>query len=80
MGAFLTAVYVLRVVRHIFWGPGPAEGFHDLRDARRTEWAALLILGAALVVFGFWPSLVLDLIDVATPDHLGELTRIVEAP
>jgi NADH-quinone oxidoreductase subunit M len=71
VGAFLTAVYVLRAVKMIFWGPGPAERFHDLSDARRSEWGALWILGAALVLFGCWPALVLDFIDRTTPGYLA---------
>ena len=70
LGAFLTAVYVLGAVRRIFWGPGPADSFHDLGDARRTEWVAPVLLAAALLLFGCWPSLVLDFIDLATPGHL----------
>ena len=71
LGAFITAVYVLRAVKLIFWGPGPAESYHDLRDARRSEWGALWILGGSLVVFGVWPALVLDFIDKTTPTYLG---------
>ncbi len=71
LGAFITAVYVLRAVKTIFWGPGPAEKFVDLSDAKKTEWGALWILGAALVVFGVWPDLVLSFIDRATPDYLS---------
>ncbi len=75
VGAFVTAVYVLRAVKHIFWGPGPAAEHHDLRDASHTEWAALVILGGAIVAFGLWPSLVLDFIDGATLDYLARELR-----
>ncbi len=71
LGAFLTAVYVLRAVKNIFWGPGPAETYADLSDAKKTEWGALWILGAALILFGVWPDLVLVFIDRATPTHLS---------
>jgi NADH-quinone oxidoreductase subunit M len=77
VGAFLTAVYVLRAVKIIFWGPGPAEKYHDLRDATKTEWGALWILGAALVVVGVWPALVLDFIDRATPGYLAIVLEVV---
>ena len=70
LGAFVTAVYVLRAVKHIFWGPGPSEEFSALPDANRTEWAALVILGGAILLFGFWPSLVLDFIDGATVERI----------
>src|SRR5437763_5476193 len=49
IGTLLTAVYVLRVVARIFWGP-PSPHFHDLPDARRTEWVAIVVLVFVLVV------------------------------
>ena len=73
LGAFVTAIYVLKATRAIFWGPGPSEAFHDLADARRTEWGALLILGTGLVVLGFWPRLLLDPIDPGSVHHLARI-------
>ena len=70
VGAFITAVYVLRTSRTIFWGDGPSHDFHDLTDAHGTEWVALGVLVAALIVLGVWPRLALDFIDVATGDYL----------
>jgi NADH-quinone oxidoreductase subunit M len=78
LGAFITAVYVLRASRRIFWGEGPAEEFHDLSDAKGVEWGALVILGGSIVLFGFIPSLVLDLINRVTPDYLSILTQLME--
>jgi NADH-quinone oxidoreductase subunit M len=76
VGAFITAVYVLRAVRNIFWGTGPAEHYHDLLDAHGTELGALLILGTAIVVFGCWPRLVLDFVDRSTIDYLNLTLRV----
>jgi NADH-quinone oxidoreductase subunit M len=70
IGAFLTAVYVLRATKRVFWGPPSAHPYPDLRDASGTEWVALATLVAALVVLGVWPRLTLDLIDVGTMDYL----------
>ena len=81
VGAFLTAVYVLRAAKAIFWGPyaavsvlagahaGP-DPYPDLSDARGVEWFALAVLVALLVVLGVWPRLGLDFIDVGTADYL----------
>lgn len=80
VGAFITAVYVLRAVRRIFWGPGPSAEFTDLRDARGTEMGALVILGAALVVFGCWPQLVLDFVDRATTEYLAPVLALGVRP
>jgi NADH-quinone oxidoreductase subunit M len=72
-GTFLTAVYVLRVARQIFWGP-PSPHFHDLDDARGPEWVALVLLVGVLLVFGMAPALALAPVDPAT---VALLTRIV---
>ncbi|MBW1844804.1 MAG: hypothetical protein JRJ05_10720, partial [Deltaproteobacteria bacterium] len=77
LGAFITAVYVLRAARRIFWGAGPAEEFHDLSDAKGVEWSPLIILGSCIVLFGFMPSLILDFINRATPDYLSPLTELM---
>lgn len=74
LGAWVTAVYVLRASRAIFWGDGPSDKFHDLSDAKGVEWVALCILGAALILFGSVPSLVVDPIDRATSDYLPMVT------
>ena len=73
VGAFITAVYVLRACKTIFWGPPPEGEFAYLTDARGTEWVTPVVLGAALVVFGFWPRLLLDFIDLASSDFLRRL-------
>jgi NADH-quinone oxidoreductase subunit M len=70
LGAFVTAVYVLRATRAIFWGPGPRGDLHELADARGTEWVALVLLGACLVVLGVWPRVVLDAIDAGSATYL----------
>lgn len=80
LGAFVTAIYVLRATRAIFWGDGPSERFHDLRDARGTEWGAPILLGALLLVLGFWPRLLLDAIDVGTGTYLRLATSLGGAP
>jgi NADH-quinone oxidoreductase subunit M len=71
IGAFVTAVYVLKAVRTIFWGAGPSEKFHEIRDAHGTELGALFLLGAAVIVFGCWPRLVLDFVDRSTVEYLA---------
>ncbi len=73
-GTFLTAVYVLRVVKQIFWGPAPAGGeFHDLPDARGPEWVALVLLMFVIVLFGMVPGIAIGPIDTATVPLLTRL-------
>ena len=73
-GTFLTAVYVLRVTKQIFWGP-PSPHFHHLEDARGTEWVAIVILVFVLVLFGVAPGIALGPVDTAT---VPLLSRILE--
>jgi NADH-quinone oxidoreductase subunit M len=74
IGAFLTSLYVLRVVRAIFWGPPSADPhFQHLPDAQGTEWVALVILVGVLVFFGVFPSLAIAPIDVSTVPLLMRL-------
>jgi len=72
LGTLLTAVYVLRVVRQIFWGP-PSPHFDHLEDARGPEWVALGILVAVLIVFGMAPWIALGPVDTATVPLLARI-------
>src|SRR4029450_12526007 len=72
LGALLTAIYVLRVVRQIFWGP-PSPHFHDLVDARGPEWVAIVVLVGTLIVFGMVPGLALVPVDTATVPLLARI-------
>jgi NADH-quinone oxidoreductase subunit M len=74
IGTFLTAIYVLRVTRQIFWGP-PSPHFAHLEDARGPEWVALVVLVGVLILFGMAPGLALAPVDTAT---VPLLTRIVK--
>ncbi len=60
-GVILTAIYALRAVARVFFGP-PTEAFarvaeaHPPRDLTWSERFPALILLAALLVVGFWPK------------------------
>src|SRR5947208_4685339 len=64
-GTFLTAVYVLRVAKQIFWGPASGR-FHHPAHAPGPEWLALVLLVAVLVLFGMAPGVAIGPIDTAT--------------
>ncbi|MDA1183338.1 MAG: NADH-quinone oxidoreductase subunit M [Acidobacteria bacterium] len=75
IGAFLTAIYVMRVTKQIFWGPKSNDPrFQLLPDAQGTEWAALGILVFVLILFGLVPGLAIGPIDTATGPLLLRLT------
>jgi NADH-quinone oxidoreductase subunit M len=54
-GIVITALYVLRVLQKIFHGPLD-DKYRDLPDARTTEWVAISILSAVLLLFGVLPG------------------------
>jgi NADH-quinone oxidoreductase subunit M len=62
LGIVVTATYVLRVVQRIFYGPMDEEKYGDVSDARTTEWVALVVLSALLILVGVYPSPLTDLI------------------
>jgi NADH-quinone oxidoreductase subunit M len=74
LGAFITALYVLRAVRTIFLGPAPA-GHAELRDARGVEWASFVILSGTLVALGLWPRLIMGPLNAGVADLLSGLGR-----
>lgn len=69
-GAFITALYVLRAVRAIFYGPAPSAEVH-LKDLEGSEWWTPVVLATILVVLGVWPRLVLDPIHVGVGEILA---------
>ena len=73
-GIVITATYVLRVVQKVFLGPRP-PGYDDLPDARTTEWVALVVLGAILIVTGVMPRLLTDFLNVGVHDYLKLLGK-----
>jgi NADH-quinone oxidoreductase subunit M len=80
LGTLLTAIYVLRVAKRIFWGPlvaGPHDEWATLPDARGPEWVSLVLLSVVLVLFGLVPGLALSRVDpaiVALLDRIGVLS------
>ena len=58
----VTAVYVLKVVQRVFQGPLDEDRYGDISDARTTEWFALIVLSATLILVGIYPSPLTDLI------------------
>jgi NADH-quinone oxidoreductase subunit M len=73
-GTFLTAVYVLRVTKQIFWGP-PSPHFDHLTDARGPEWVALVLLTGVIVLFGMAPGIAIAPVDTSTVPLLARLLK-----
>jgi len=80
-GAFITAVYALRVLKWIFFG---AEKEHEinhkenpngLKDAIGVEWIAPIILSAVLIGVGLYPKPLLELMDSSVIDFLQRVLK-----
>jgi len=69
-GAVITAVYVLRAVKIICFGPLSAR-HGSVPDAEGTEWVSLAVLGGLLVLLGVAPRLLLDTIGAGVRDLLA---------
>lgn len=55
LGIILTAVYVLRGILKISYGPIP-ESFRQLRDARLVEAVPMITLSAFIILLGVYPA------------------------
>lgn len=55
LGIIFTAVYVLRGVLKVSFGPQP-ESYRDLRDARLIEAVPMIALAAFIVLIGVYPA------------------------
>jgi NADH-quinone oxidoreductase subunit M len=64
IGIVLTAVYVLRAVLKITYGPLP-ERFGALRDARLVEAVPMIVLLAFILLLGCYPSILTDTVQLS---------------
>ncbi len=62
IGAGITAVYILRLISKVFFGP-IGEEWPSLRDIHRVEIFSTSILVALLIVVGLYPSPWMDMIN-----------------
>ncbi|NPV91633.1 MAG: NADH-quinone oxidoreductase subunit M [Firmicutes bacterium] len=61
-GVVFTAVYILRMLGNILFGPR-LERWDKLPDLKGVELVPLLVLGSVLILVGFFPSLLMDVIN-----------------
>ncbi|MDF2678657.1 MAG: nuoM, partial [Bacillota bacterium] len=57
----ITAIYVLRVMQQVFFGPRNAKWDH-LKDAKGVEMIPIVLLGGILIILGVFPSIIMDMI------------------
>lgn len=61
-GVVFTAVYILRMLGSVLYGPRQ-ERWDRLPDLKGAEMVPLLVLGSVLIVVGFFPSLLMDVVN-----------------
>ena len=61
-GIVLTAVYILRTLGDVLFGPRKAQWDH-LADLRGVEMVPLIVLGGAIVIGGILPFTLMELIN-----------------
>ena len=78
-GIIFTALYTLRVLAKVLFGPRDSK-FDRYKDARGVEMMPLIILGIALVGFGIFPQLLMGMVGSGTEQLMPLLDRIAEVP
>lgn len=58
----ITAIYILRVVLRVFFGPRNPR-WDDLKDARGIEIVPIVILCGTLILYGVFPDLLMNMIN-----------------
>ncbi|MCR4435214.1 MAG: NADH-quinone oxidoreductase subunit M [Clostridiales bacterium] len=58
----VTAIYALRVMKQTFFGPRNEKWDH-IKDAKGVEMVPIVLLGGVLLLFGFFPHLIMDMIN-----------------
>jgi NADH-quinone oxidoreductase subunit M len=72
-GTFITAVYVLRVLKIVFFGEMDEGRYGDIPDARGPEWVAITVLSGVLILFGLLPMILVAPIDKAAQEIVAIL-------
>jgi NADH-quinone oxidoreductase subunit M len=74
MALVVTALFMLRVVQRTFYGP-QNERYAELPDVSFALGVPRMILVAVLVVFGLFPSLLVDVIQTASIPFMSGLSK-----
>ena len=78
-GIIVTALYVLRVLANVLFGPRRAE-FDGCADASGAELVPLVVLGSILVGFGLFPQILMGMVNSGVEPMLPILAKLHAAP
>jgi NADH-quinone oxidoreductase subunit M len=74
LGIVITSVYVLRLLKRVFFGVMHPKYAH-MEDAKTTEWVALTMNSLVIVAVGLWPMPIIQLITSAVVPVLGIISK-----
>jgi NADH-quinone oxidoreductase subunit M len=77
-GIIITALYILRVLANVLFGPRREE-FDKYPDAPPSQMVPLVVLGAGLVVFGVFPNLIIRMVNSGVEPMLPLLAKLSSA-
>lgn len=78
-GIVFTALYILRVLANVLFGPRRGQ-FDSCRDASGVELVPLVVLGAVLVSFGIFPQLLMGMVNSGVEPAMALLDQLQAAP
>jgi NADH-quinone oxidoreductase subunit M len=70
----VTALFMLRVIQRTFYGPAH-EKFAELPDVSLFLGIPRMILAVVLVIFGFFPGIIFDVIQTASIPFMSGLAQ-----
>ncbi|MBC7075308.1 MAG: NADH-quinone oxidoreductase subunit M [Syntrophomonadaceae bacterium] len=71
-GIVLTAVYILRALGYVLFGPRKPEWDH-LQDLKGPEMVPLMVLGTAILLGGIFPFTIMDLINSGVGEIIAQI-------
>ena len=74
-GIVITALYTLRVLANVLFGPRKSE-WDDCHDAKGPELVPLAVLGTVLVVFGIFPGLLMKMVNSGVEPMMTLLVKL----
>ena len=73
LGVLITATYSIRTIKQLYTGPMRLD-MQQVEDLRPLEWIAAGTLIVGMLVLGFYPAPLLDLITLAAEPFVAAVT------
>jgi len=74
LGIVITSIYVLRLLRRVFFGRMDTH-YEHMGDARTTEWVALTVTCLVILAIGIYPYPIIQIISSSVQPVVGLLIR-----